>query len=203
MVLCRLALIVIGVAGIWGCTVSKLTPVSFPAQYHPEGSAAGVTSVPACAVFRKLSLSDERPDKRTAGSRSLQEKPGRSDIFIEGDVESWFEAGVKQALLQTNFLQDPVGKLDLVMELESLRIAEIAYRNSTFEGRVVLEVGVKEPGSESFVWSERFEGAAENYGRPGKKENYQETVNHALDRAIASALNSDSLRARLCDGGSS
>jgi len=202
MVFCRVAIIVLGVAGIWGCTVSKLTPVSFPAMYQPEGSGADVASVPACAVFRSLSLSDERTDKRTAGTRSLQEKPGRSDIFIEGDVESWFEAGVKQALVQTQFPQDPVGKLDLVMELESLRIAEIAYRNSTFEGKVVLEVGVKEPGSESFAWSERFEGAAQNYGRPGKEENYQETVNHALDRAIAGALNSESLRARLCGGSS-
>jgi hypothetical protein len=201
MVSCRVALVAISLAGIWGCTVSKLTPVSFPALYQPEGSGADLVSVPACAVFRNLFLSDERTDKRAVGTRSLQEKPDRSDIFIEGDVESWFEAGVKRALVETQFPQDPAGKLDLVIELESLRIAETAYRNSTFEGKVVLEVGVKEPGGESFAWSERFEGASENYGRPGKKENYQETVNHALDRAIASALNSEHLRAQLCDGG--
>jgi len=202
MVLRRLALIAIGVAGIGGCTVSRLTPVSFPAVYQPEGSGADIASVPACAAFRNLSLSDERTDKRTAGTRSLQEKPDRSDIFIEGDVESWFEAGVKRALVQTQFPQDPAGKLDLAMELESLRIAETAYRNSTFDGKVVLEVGVKESGSDSFAWSERFEGAAQNYGRPGNEENYQETVNHALDRAIANALNSESLRTRLCGGSS-
>jgi hypothetical protein len=202
MVSCRVALIAISLSGIWGCTVSKLTPVSFPAVYQPEGSGADLASVPACAVFRNLSLSDERTDERAAGTRSLQEKPDRSDIFIEGDVESWFEAGVKRALVETQFPQDPAGKLDLVMELESLRIAEIAYRNSTFDGKVVLEVGVREPGGESFAWSERFEGAAQNYGRPGKELNYQETVNHALDRAIANALNSEGLRARLCGGSS-
>jgi hypothetical protein len=112
MVSCRSALIAISVAGISGCTVSKLTPVSFPAVYQPEGSAADLASVPACAIFRNLSLSDERPDKRAAGSRSLQEKPGRSDIFIEGDVEVGLRPG-KRALW-TQFPR-AAGKLDLVM----------------------------------------------------------------------------------------
>ena len=54
-------------------------------------------------------------------------------------------------------------------------------------------------GSGDSVWSHQTDGSAQNYGRPGKTENYQETVNHALDRVVASAVNNDALRQKLCE----
>ena len=41
-------------------------------------------------------------------------------------------------------------------------------------------------------------GAAQNYGRPGNIVNYQETVNHALDRAAAEIVTSSDLIEQLC-----
>jgi hypothetical protein len=48
-----------------------------------------------------------------------------------------------------------------------------------------------------------MEGTAENYGRPGKEANYQETVNHALDRAMARTIASDGFVKALCSCGAS
>jgi hypothetical protein len=37
-------------------------------------------------------------------------------------------------------------------------------------------------------WQDHVEGASENYGYSGTAANYQETLNHALDRAIIRLL---------------
>jgi hypothetical protein len=180
------------------CKVSELKPISFPTDYRPEGSAGAITVVPACAVYREFTVLDQRPDKHNAGIRTIQDRPDRSDIFIEGDVAAWFRAGVERGLALAQFPQDSGAKLDLTFKLAGIHIEEIAYRNSTFEGRVVIDIELREPGSSGHLWTDRVDGTAENYGRPGNPENYRETINHALDRAVASALNNTELRSRLC-----
>jgi hypothetical protein len=45
------------------------------------------------------------------------------------------------------------------------------------------------------------EGFAENYGRAGKEVNYQETVNHALDRTVATMFSTMGFVDALCTCG--
>lgn len=185
-------------AGGSGCKVSKLEPVTFATSYQSEGRASAITAAPACAIFRQVNVVDERRDKRLAGVRLMQHKDGRSDIFVEGDVESWLRAGVSRGLVQAHFPQDESAPLDLRVKLAAIHIEEVAFRNSTFEGRVVLDVELADAESGEAVWTHRTDGVAGNYGRPGKAKNYQETVNHALDRAVARVVNDHELRDKLC-----
>ena len=181
------------------CRVSNVKPISFPADYQPEQSGSQITVAPACAVFRELTVVDNRPEGSADGIRTIQDREGRSDIFMVGDVESWFQAGVARGLVKSHFPRDPSAGLDLTMKLAAIRIEEVAYRNSTFEGRIIIDIELSRPGSADPLWSHRTDGCAQNYGRPGKSKNYQETVNHALDRAVTSAVNNEELRQELCE----
>ncbi len=182
-----------------GCRVSNVKPITFPANYEPMQSGGEITAAPACAVFRELTVVDNRSEGSADGVRTIQDREGRSDIFMDGDVESWFHAGVARGLVKSHFPQDPSAGLDLTMKLAAIQIEEVAYRNSTFEGRVIIDVELSRTGGGGPVWSHRTDGFAQNYGRPGKAENYQETVNHALDRAVTSAVNNEALRQKLCE----
>jgi hypothetical protein len=182
-----------------GCRVSNVKPITFPADYEPMQSGSEITVAPACAVFRELIVVDDRPDGTTDGVRTIQDRDGRSDIFMDGDVEAWLRAGVARGLVKSHFPQDSSAGLDLTMKLAAIRIEEVAYRNSTFEGRVIIDIELNRTGGGGSVWSHRTDGSAKNYGRPGKTENYQETVNHALDRAVTNAVNNEELRQKLCE----
>jgi hypothetical protein len=188
----------IAIASASACKVSRLDPVSFHTRYDPQGSSGAITTAPACVAFRTLNVSDGRADKRLAGVRSLQEKADRSDIFMEGDVELWLRAGVTRGLDHANFQEEDDASFDLNISLAALHIDEVAFRNSTYDGRVVLDVELVDVSSGESVWKERTDGTAKNYGRPGKRENYQETINHALDRAVANSVNNMELRDKLC-----
>lgn len=188
--------VILVVAG--GCKVSKLEPVSFRAMYRPEGEMSAITAAPACAAFRQLNVNDERSDKRLAGTRLIQDQADQSDIFIDGDVEAWFRAAVSRGLVRAQFPQNEGASLDVNFRLAAIHIEEVAYRNSTFEGRVVIDIELVDAAGGDTVWSHRTDGVSSNYGRPGNPTNYQETVNHALDRAVASAVNDGELRQALC-----
>ena len=155
------------------CAVSSLAPISFPADYAPEESAAGINAAPACAHIRSLEVSDERPDTLVAGHRSVQDKPERHDIFMEGNIESWLRSGVRRALDQAVIRDNPSSGLILSVTLTSLVIEEVAYVNSEYEGRVVLDLALREPGAGTDAWTNRADGAAQNYGRPGNTANYR------------------------------
>jgi hypothetical protein len=47
-------------------------------------------------------------------------------------------------------------------------------------------------------WQESFNSSAENYGYAGSVENYQETLNHALDRAMIRVLSSSGFKTAVC-----
>jgi hypothetical protein len=181
-----------------GCKVSSVEPMTFPATYRPEGAAGAVTVAPACAVVHELDVVDGRSDKSLVGARSIQDKDARSDVLIEGDIEAWLRAAISRGLVQGHFPQEEGADLDLRFELESIQIDEVAYRNSTYEGRVILGVEIVNSTTGDAIWSHRADGVSTNYGRPGNPTNYQETINHALDRAVARALNEPALRDALC-----
>lgn len=70
------------------------------------------------------------------------------------------------------------------------------YRQAEYDGRVAIRGRVS--GGDAAEWSATKDGFAENYGRPGSNTNYQETVNHALDRALAALVNDSGFTRALC-----
>jgi len=55
-----------------------------------------------------------------------------------------------------------------------------------------------EPGGGGADWSANKSGFSENYGYAGSAENYRETVNHSLDKALVSMVNDPGFRDALC-----
>jgi len=176
------------------CRVSSVGPITSEARYSPQGAASDVVPADACAAVGMLTVSDGRSGERLVGTRTIQDREGRADISIEGDVEDWLRSGVERALdaAATRRGSGPA----VAVRLSTLTVNEVAFRNSEFNGSVVLDVTVTRDGAEP--WSFRASGEAENYGRPGNAANYQETANHALDRAATSAVNNTEFRRRLC-----
>lgn len=87
----------------------------------------------------------------------------------------------------------------LRIKVEEIFAEETVYRRAEFDGRIVLAAEVLPTGGGAACWSTRMDGFAENYGYAGNALNYQETLNHALDRAVLKLLASD-LQSKLCDG---
>jgi hypothetical protein len=74
----------------------------------------------------------------------------------------------------------------------SVALRALAFRRCTRRN------GLLPAGGGPACWSERAEGSSENYGYAGSIENYQETLNQALDRAAMRALSSPGFRKAVC-----
>jgi hypothetical protein len=77
---------------------------------------------------------------------------------------------------------------------------ENVARRSGWEGHIVLSAQIAHRRG-GICWQGRIEGASENYGYSGSAENYQETLNHALDRAMIRLLSDPGLQRSICSCG--
>ena len=71
------------------------------------------------------------------------------------------------------------------------------FDGTGYEGRIAISAELSRAGGTS-CWRDRADGFAENYGYAGSTENYQETLNHALDRAMLRLLNSADFKKAIC-----
>ena len=117
------------------------------------------------------------------------------------DAIGWVKKGFEEVSRHASLRLGEAGKPKVSLSLANIWIVEITSFNATYEGRVVVDVSVLPASGGKACWSQRMEGTAENYGRPGKEANYQETVNHALDRAIAKTFGSGEFLEALCSCG--
>jgi hypothetical protein len=137
---------------------------------------------------------DVPADLSKVGVRYLEQGRERWDVGMTGDAEAWLRAGAENALRLASIERDAAGRT-IAIELESITTDESVYRQAEYDGKVVLRARVTGGGAD---WSATKEGFAENYGRPGNSVNYEETVNHALDRALAALVNDSGFREALC-----
>ncbi len=180
------------------CKVTHVSPITFPADYHAAETGAVIETARACATIRSLVVTDERPDKRTVGRRAIQDKPDRSDILMDGDVRDWLRLGLQRALDRAGIATSSSARFELAVKLVTLSVEEVAYRNSTFDGKLILDLELRQPDGNPAVWSSRADGTSDNYGRPGNPVNYQETINEALDLAAIKVVNNEEFRRVLC-----
>ncbi|HSP34888.1 MAG TPA: hypothetical protein VLU46_11275, partial [Thermoanaerobaculia bacterium] len=133
------------------------------------------------------------------GTRYLQEKQStRADVTATGDVAAWVNAGADAALHKTGIVAGSGRGPSLRLTVDNIKTDESVYHRATYNGRVALTGELVSPSGGS-CWKDSVEGSSENYGYAGSAENYQETLNHALDRAMIRILGSGSFRTAVCN----
>lgn len=177
------------------CAPSTLTPTTFSADYKTMGSMGDFQTAPDCASYAAVEVAVP-DDLSRVGVRYLEEGSERWDVGMTGDAEAWLRAGVDNALRMASIEQDAASGHTVRVELDAITTDESVYRQAEFDGKVVLRARVTGGGAD---WSGTKEGFAENYGSPGSNTNYQETVNHALDKALAALVNDSGFRDALCE----
>ncbi|MGQ0505272.1 MAG: hypothetical protein ACT4TC_08105 [Myxococcaceae bacterium] len=111
-------------------------------------------------------------------------------------VTQWLRAKVWRTRLR-GLSRDLVGKP--LLPHETPNTPQALYFPGGENRRIGFVSGVEEGhGSAQPCWKGLTEGFAENYGRPDNAENFSETLNHALDRAVSKLLMTEDFEAALC-----
>jgi len=178
-----------------GCAPSQLTAYTFPLHYSPIASMGEYSAARDCAGYGDLVVADARADKSKVGVRYLEQGSSRYDVMADGDVEAWLRQAAERALSAAGIENDASSGKTVTVKLASIVTDEAVYRRAEYDGRVVVDAAVSGGGAS---WSAKKDGFSENYGYAGSAENYQETLNHALDRAMAAMVNDSGFVDALC-----
>ena len=184
-----------------GCTAipTSLGPTAIPLQYQEVASAGEFPGVPACAALSGIQVTDARLDK-TIGKRYVETNPAiTAPVTASSDVAAWVRAGASAAAQRVGINQTSGGPI-LRLSVRQIMTSENVARRSGYEGRIVLSAELVRRGG-GVCWQDRTEGASENYGYSGAVDNYQETLNHALDRAMIRLLGDPGFQRSLCSCG--
>ncbi|HSP14525.1 MAG TPA: hypothetical protein VLV78_07230 [Thermoanaerobaculia bacterium] len=174
-----------------------MNPVTVPLQYKTMASVGEFPSAQTCGSVSRVEVTDARANKML-GSRYLQEKSSmRADVTSSGDVAGWVQSGAEAALKQSGAAMQGGGPV-LRLRLTDIKTDESVFHRAQFNARITLAADLLSPGGRS-CWHDSAEGYSENYGYAGSAENYQETLNHALDRAMIRVLGSGEYKKAVCD----
>ena len=187
-----LLLIVFGVS----CAASVLENASFSAQYTPVVKRMEVRTAPACSGLRQIKVEDGRTDPNVVGSRRTESGSGEWTISLMGSATDWARSGVEQVLRFASVGLNRDGSPDLHIKLNEIDVEEVTAYNAEYSGRVGFEARVVSSAGGRECYRNTVNGTAQNYGSSGKAANYQETVNHALDRAVSSLLGDEGFHRR-------
>ena len=156
-------------------------------------------TAPACAAFSGIQVADARLDK-TIGKRYVKTNPSISaPISASSDVAAWVKAGAADAAQRVGISQKSSGAV-LWITVRQIVLSENVARRSGYEGRISITAELVRKG-DGVCWQDRVEGSSENYGYSGTPENYQETLNHALDRAMIRLLGDPGFQKNICSCG--
>jgi len=186
---------------ITGCTAipTSLNPIAVSLQYKTMASPGEFPAVPACAAFSGIQVADARLAK-TIGKRYVETNPSISaPISASSDVATWVKAGAADAAQRVGISQKSSAPV-LRITVRQIVLSENVARRSGYEGRISITAELVRKG-DGVCWQDRFEGSSENYGYSGTAENYQETLNHALDRAMIRLLGDPGFQRNICSCG--
>ncbi|MEA2417442.1 MAG: hypothetical protein QOI58_4099 [Thermoanaerobaculia bacterium] len=181
-------------------TPSSVTPLSVPLKYKTMASPAEIPSLPACAVISRVDVEDTR-DNKAIGKRYVQDKPSAvASVTASNDIAAWAKEGFETTLTKAGA---PVGTKGSVLHvrIEMITTNENVLHRAGYDGRIALALELTPSAGGPACWSDHVEGSSENYGYAGSIENYQETLNHALDRAAMRAFSSPAFRKAVCSCG--
>ena len=179
---------------LFACSSAPMAPVSVPLSYKTMAAPAEFPGAQPCAAVSGVDVRDARSEQNL-GKRYQQEKSTTTyPVTTTSDVADWVRNGAIAALQKASV---KVGSGPTVrIRIDQINTSESVYRRAEYSGRLALTVDVMS-GSRS-CWNGRVDGASQNYGYAGSAENYQETLNHALDRAMIKLLSENDFTSALC-----
>jgi hypothetical protein len=181
-----------------GCAATSLSPTSIALKYHPTEEPSATPPVHTCAALSRLKVEDARTAK-DPGRRVLEGKPEVAQpIYLAADPMPWFEQAVALHFKRAGLLTTATDKPSGLMRLEQIVMSETVRVRADYNGRVTLSLDLLAPTTGRTCWSARVTGFAENAGYAGSAENYNETLNQALDKALIQLLSTGELSANLC-----
>jgi hypothetical protein len=181
-----------------GCAATTLSPTSIALRYQPTEQPSATPPVHTCAALSDLKIEDARTIK-DPGRRALEGKPDVAQpIYLSADPMPWFKQAVDLHFKRAGLLTNATGKPSGIMKLEQIAMSETVRVRADYNGRVTLSLDLLAAASGRACWSARVTGFAENAGYAGSAENYNETLNQALDKALIQLLSTGELSANLC-----
>jgi uncharacterized lipoprotein YajG len=183
-------------------TPSMVLPFSFPLRYQTMASPGEFPALGSCAALSAVRVDDAREEK-TVGKRFIEGKNAPpAPVTVSTDVAEWVRAGAESALTRSGGSIGTADAPTLHIRVEGLTTNENVLHRAGYDGRITLSAELTAKGAGAPCWNGHAEGFSENYGYAASVENYQETVNHALDRAMIGLLSDPELKKAICDCGS-
>ena len=171
------------------CAGPRQGEVVFPATYSPSGGILP-PALPSCSSPIQVTVTDGRRDPSLLGRRFEEEKPTVDyPLRMSGDVMTYVRNGIERGLQRAGGkgASGPTAAT-LAVNVTQFLIEEKMFRNSEYYAQIALESVLTLPGSSQPCWKGFLRGSGNNYGRAGNPENYLETLNRALDQAVANLL---------------
>lgn len=192
-----LSLLCLSVAG---CAVSRVDPLTVPLAYRASSSSdsAGALGTLSCNTIAQLQVTDVRTDK-TLGTRVHESKPLKADVSAGGDPTTWVRDGVHNVLTQ-NGVRDGGGGPALAVAIDTVQTTESIWHRCSYGATVALTGQLTSAAGKS-CFKQTGSGKSVNYGYSGSIENYQETLNEALERAVVAMAQSPGFKDALCHSG--
>ena len=183
---------------VTACAVSKVDPLAVPLAYKLDTKAMAAARTSSCSTVSRVEVEDRRTDK-VLGVRFHESKPLKADVTAASEPATWVREGTEAYLSRNGIAFAPNGP-KLLIELRALRTEENIWHRSGYAAKLSLMARLQGP-SGKVCMEQPVAGKGGNYGYSGSIENYQETLNSALDDATQHLLDSPTFDSALCQCG--
>jgi hypothetical protein len=179
---------------VTACAVSKVDPLAVPLAYKSDVRPM-VAKTSSCPAVPRVEVEDRRSEK-VLGIRFHESKPLKADVTAASDPAVWVRDGM-QSYLSRNGLTPTAGGPKLLIDLRVLRTEENIWHRSGYAAKISLIARLQSASGKTCM-EQPVEGKGGNYGYSGSIENYQETLNSALDDAAQHILDSPLFESAVC-----
>jgi hypothetical protein len=183
---------------VFACAGPLRGATSFQPAYYPSGGAVP-PAVPACSGPVTVTVTDIREKPTEAGRRFEEDRPAVDyPIEMTGEGAAYVRSAIEANLKRAGSPGSGKTANTLAVTLVQLNLEEKTYHNAEFSGGVGFDVAVNGTSSPSPCWKGHVTGTGRNYGKAGNPENYQETLNRAMEKAMSDLLGKKSFQDALC-----
>jgi len=194
----KLTLIAFMALAVSACAVSRVENLEVPLAYKADPKNAGLLGGMSCKALAQVTAADARSEK-TLGVRVHESKPLKADVTTSSDVASWVQGGAQSFLTQNGLVMDAGGPR-LHLAIDSVHTSESIWHRSSYTAAIGLSAQLQNAAGKS-CWTTSVQGTGGNYGYTGSVENYQETLNRALDSATQHIAEQQGFKDALCHCG--
>jgi len=180
------------------CAGNLRGATTFQLAYFPSGGVVP-PHVPTCAGPIAVTATDVRKVPTEAGRRFEQDKPTVDyPIQMTGDAAAFVRAAIEANLKRAGNPGPGQTASTVAVTLVRAHIEEKTYHNAEYAGDVGLDVAVYAANPSTPCWKGQVTATGTNYGKAGAPENYQETLNRALEKATFDLLAQNAFQDALC-----